>query len=63
MKSNEFHLPGKENKLAFLLTIITPEEVYTVYGHMNGEIKGGIEVGWRGEQCTWKSEKGQYQER
>lgn len=28
MKRNESHFPGKQNTLAFLLSIITPEEVY-----------------------------------
>lgn len=31
MKSNESHFPGKQNTLAFLLGMITPEEVYRIW--------------------------------
>lgn len=48
MKSNESHFPRKQNTLAFLLTIITPEEMY-VCRWMNGQIEGGTEGRQRGE--------------
>ena len=31
MRSNEFHFPGKQNSLAFTLTVITSEEVRRIY--------------------------------
>lgn len=43
MRSNEFHFPGKQNSLAFPLTVITSEEV------MNGRMEGGTEGKWSGE--------------
>ena len=46
MRSNK---SGKQNTLAFLLTIITPDEVSYICGWMNWQTEGGTEGRWRGE--------------
>lgn len=48
MRSNKSHFPGKQNALAFLVTIITPDEVCYICGWMNRQTEGGTEGRWRG---------------